>query len=317
MAGSRRITFIVFFVGVVTALSAVAIDGVDVSIRLYDTTIYYPESDIMILVTIMNDSAQTFRFRLAENRVFNVEFDVRTLTNMRLAPAEHFITQRNSNQPVYFREVAIEPGERFSFVENLSRYVSIDESGMFVVSAVFYPDLVSRNRSTTILSDRLMVSVRPAIDRTDEIATRIDHETGEILRAVARPPDEVIAYTIDARRAERWERFFLYLDIEALYRSAPQREREYLRLSDENRRAALERFKTRLREGTEDPEITFTPSSYEIIRTTYGRDEGTVIVDKRFTYPTYTELKRYTYTLHRRAGIWYITGYTVRNMGTE
>jgi hypothetical protein len=42
---------------------------------------------------------------------------------------------------VYFREIAVENGESFSFVEDIRDYADLRHSGAFVVQARVYPEL--------------------------------------------------------------------------------------------------------------------------------------------------------------------------------
>ena len=86
---------------------------VDVAIRYADKRVYYAESGpILVQVTISNRSASTFRFKLADERAFSVDFDVRTMTNRQVDPTEFLIRKRTQDQRVFFREVSVEPGEQ-------------------------------------------------------------------------------------------------------------------------------------------------------------------------------------------------------------
>lgn len=305
---------------VITALVfplSVAAQELSVDIRFFDTEIYFPESDIFVKISIANDSGSTYRFRLADNRVFNVDFDVRTLTNVAVRHSQEFITERNADQPVFFREVSLEPGEEFAFVENLRDYVALPGPGMYVVSARFYPELVSGPPGTALISPPLTLSVRPKVSETDIVDMRIDAETGEVLRRVGMPPDEVVRYTLQARQRGQWERFFLYLDLESLYQSNPARERRYRQLSETERRATIEEYRNELRQQVVDTDILVIPTDFEIVRTTYSPDFGNVVVDAEFAYEDYTEIRRYTYYVRRRDDVWEIYNYDVRNLGTE
>ena len=64
--------------------AAVVAQDVEVSIRYQDKQIYVPGSEILVKFTIKNERGTTYRFRVAENRMFNVDFDVRTLSNVPL-----------------------------------------------------------------------------------------------------------------------------------------------------------------------------------------------------------------------------------------
>ena len=288
---------------------------VAVSIRYQDKQIYVPGSEILIKFTILNNGSSTYRFRIAENRMFNVDFDVRTLANVPAEPAAHFTTERTSNQQLYYRDVALEPGEEFSFVEDLSRYVAIRNSGIFVVSAVFYPDLVGGTE--TMVSNSLSMTIRPALGMDARVAAQIDDRTGEILARESLPPDEVVAYLITALQEGAWNRYFLYIDLEGLLQSDSARARSYARLSDSDRQIRLDAFSNELRTSLADPQISAVPTTFEMVRTTYDPDEATVLVDEVFRYPTFSETKRYTYFLRRQDRVWYIYDYAVTNLGTE
>lgn len=311
------VCFVLLF-SVAPALTAT--DGVSVSIRFYDKEVYYPDSNIRIEVTVGNQSGETYRFRLADRRLFNLEFDVRTLTNRQLPVSEQFIIQRTANQQVFYREITVAPGERFSFVEHLSQYVQLTEPGVYVLHANFFPELAGgaqRSTSSPKSSNRLTLSIRPGTAEDPRPEHRIDEVVQEVLRREALPPDQVVRYMLDARRRGHWDQFFLYLDLESLLQTDPERQRRYQRLSDEDRRDMLAAFRRDLQQERADEDILLVPESYTVLETRYTQNRGSVITEQRFRFPNYIEIKRYTYTLERRNDIWLITDYTVRNMGVE
>ncbi|MFW5729347.1 MAG: hypothetical protein ACOCYG_06750, partial [Spirochaetota bacterium] len=151
--------------------------GVDLSIRFFDAEVYFPDSEIRVKLTLRNDSAEPYRFRLAEDRVFNVEFDVRTLSNRELDASQEFINARTSNQRLFYRELSLQPGEEYGFVESLDDYIAVTEPGVYVVTATFYPELIDGN-GEAIASERLMLSVRPRAETAEQtMQERIDAET--------------------------------------------------------------------------------------------------------------------------------------------
>lgn len=287
-----------------------------VTIAYEDKQIYVPGSAVLVKFTIRNESAETYRFKLAQNRVFSVDLEVRTLANQPLPPARQFTTQRTSNQQLFYRDVALEPGEEFSFVEDLSDYVALDRTGVFVVTARFYPELVNGDPVVTA-GNSLSLTIQPDLREVDAAQARIDEQTGRILQRQALPPDEIVAYTIRALQAGAWNRYFLYLDLEGLLLSSPERARSYRRLSEPDQRARLALFSEQLQEQLEVPELSAVPTSFEMVRTTYDNEEATVVMDLRFVRPTFTEIRRYTYFLRRRDSVWYIYDYAVTNLGTE
>jgi hypothetical protein len=300
-------------------------DGVALTIRYYDKKIYYQDSDILVKIELRNDSADTLRFKLADERLYNVYFSVKTATNAELPVSREYITIKNTNQPVFYRNVALEPGEELSFVENLSRYVDIPTSGIYIVEARFMPEFPEDYGSTlpetvrlpdVVTSNHLTLSIRPR-DSIPTIQARIDEETGKILAREALPPDKVVAYIIEARQQGLWNKFFLYLDVEALMLRDPLKRREYSRASSSRRREMIEQYKFDIRTDAFDNEIVTVPSEYKILKTSYTADEAEVIVTEKFRYTGFTEVKRFTYYLRKRDMIWYIYKYDVRNLGTE
>lgn len=310
------ITISLLFLFVSAAVSAQD-RSIDFSIRYYNKQIYYPESDIMLKLMIRNNSSRTYRFKLADQRVFNLGFDVRTLQNMVLSPSDKFIIETTSNQPRLYREISLEPGEEFSFYTDLNEYVAIPRAGTYIVTLHFYPELKRDHSHEFLSSNQLTLSVRPSVDEVKKITDRIEEKTGEILRHEDMPPDKVVSYTLNARQKGQWDKFFLYLDIERLLRKDDARERQYLRLNEEGRKRMLEEFKEDLRNQVVDTDIVVVPNEFEILSTAYTPSEGSVQVLERFRYPDYTEIKRYTYYVRREDDIWYIYDYDVRNLGTE
>jgi len=290
--------------------------GIMFTIRYYDKRIYYPGSQIFLKIEITNNTSNTFRFKVADSRVFNMEFTIKTLSNTQLPASEEFIIHRNSIQHVFFREVSLEPGEQYSIIEELSRYVRITEPGVFIVEAQFYPELVSGRAQAVLRSNALTLSVRPE-PVTAEVASRIDAETGQILQTLPIPPDEAVAYTLEARQKSQWNKFLLYIDVERLMLRDPAIARVYPRLSQAEKQKKIAEYARLLTEEMVDEAILVIPTDFEILKTSYTPDEATVQVTQRYAYTGFTEIKRFTYYLYRDDRVWYIYNYEVRNLGTE
>ena len=155
------------------------------------------------------------------------------------------------------------------------------------------------------------------MDESDAVIAAIDDRTGAILERAALPPDHVVEYTVQGLQDGAWNRYFLYIDTEGLLLSNPNRARAYRQLSDEDRRERLARFELEIRNSLEDPQLSAIPSDIRMVRTTYDLNEATVIMDESFKFPTFTEIKRYTYFLRRQDRVWYIYDYAVTNLGTQ
>ncbi|MDR2069313.1 MAG: hypothetical protein LBP71_05535 [Spirochaetaceae bacterium] len=310
-----------FILGVLASLGA---SEIGLSIRFYDKRIYYISGasvePILVQVTIANNGPVPYHFKLAEDRIFSVDFEVKTLTNRPVEAADLLVRKRTQNARVFFRDVSVESGESFSFVEDVRNYAILGDAGSFVVQAKLYPDLI-RNIAGGALpleSNRLSLHLRPpSLPGPGGVPLAMDVETNAILVRENLPPDEVVEYTLRARQKSQWEKFFLYLDLEAMLRRDPRRQRQWLAAPEEVRRRMIDQYRTELENEVVDGDIATIPLEFRIERTTYNAEEGTVIVLETFRFRDIIEKKRYTYDLRRRDDVWTIVGYTVQNLGTE
>jgi len=319
---------LILLLGVIIPLNVMAAEtssGIDFNIRFFDRRVYYAESDpINILITITNNSPLTYRFKLADERVFSIDFDVRTVSNRPLEPADVLRRKRTEYQQIFFREIAVEAGESFSFVEDLRNYVKIGQAGSFVVQAHIYPELyrfgidAALTQPVSLESKRLNLSIWPPLATTAEgIPLEMDVATGAVLVRERLAPDQVVDYMISARQKSQWEKFYLYLDLEAmLVARDAARQRRWLNESEEGRKRMVDQFRQELKNPSNDG-ISLIPTDYLIEETRYNNFEGTVTVLEKFKNTYFTEVKRYTYNMRFKDNIWTITNYSVTNLGTE
>jgi hypothetical protein len=286
------------------------------SIRFFDKKVYFLGDEIMVEALITNTTPDTLRFKVADNLVFNLDFDARTTTNLSVEHAREFTTARNSDQPVFFREMSLQPGERYGVVVDVTKYASIKDPGLYVLQASFFPELWRGKDSPAMKSNRLTLSVKPPVATEEERAV-VEAETGAIISREALAPDAVVAATIQARQKSPWERFFLYLDLESLLRKNPEKDREWRRSSQEAQRRMLDEYHRQLMAARVQQDINVIPSTFEVQKTSYTPSEASVQVLEKFAYPDYTELKQYTYYLKRQDRYWIITDYEIKNLGTE
>ena len=304
----------------IPALAAASQAGIDFSIRFFDRRIYYVHtSPVFVQMTITNNSPNTYRFRLADERAFSVNFDARTMANRPLEPAHTLIRRRTQNREIFFREIALGSGESFSFVEDLRDFVNLTQPGSFIIQARIYPELY-RGIATNplpITSNRLNITMRPpAIRGQDGVPVDMNVDTGAVLVRQRLAPDLVVEYMLVARQRSQWERFFLYLDLEAMLARDPYRRRMWLAESEEGRQRMVADFRRELQQPAHNG-ISMIPTSFTMERTTYNNFEGTVTMLQRFDMGTFTVLRRYVYYLELRDNIWIIVNYTVENLGTE
>jgi len=143
----------------------------------------------------------------------------------------------------------------------------------------------------------------------------MDVETNAILVRERLPPDEVVSYLITARQKGQWERFFLYLDVEAMLSRDSYRRRQWVAESEEGRRRMIARYRQDLQSATVDGDISVIPIAFTIESTVYTARTGTVTVLQYFREGDYIQRKRYEWYLERRDEIWTIVGYSVVPLG--
>ena len=301
---------------IAASLHAQSTGQIEFTIRYYDKAIYFSNSTVQVKLEFFNDTPDPVRFKIAENRFYSVDFDVRSMKNVPAVRSRDFVISRTTDEPVFFREVSLQPGERFGFVETLNLYVHIPGPGLHILQAVLFPELYRSDSSDSIVSNALTLTIHPgSTESSDDVA--IDIETGIALAHAALPPDEVVDFLLTARQQSDMNKFLLYIDVERLFTRTPTNYEQYRRLSDGERRAALARFADSLSDERTKDDILLIPSQFEITKTAYASNEATVIANLHFQYDGFTEIKEYTYYLSRSDRVWTIYDYAVRNLGTE
>lgn len=292
----------------------------EVAIRFYNRTVYYPGNTpaehILVQFTITNKQSKTLRFKLADDRLFSIDFTAFNSKNIKLAHTNEWKKKQTTSRQVFFREVSLEPGESFSFVENLKDYILITEPGMYILEASFFPELI-RDDETHHKSNRLILEIKPSPGPAAVKTIPISAMTGEILRAESIPPDQVVSTVLTARQKALWDQFFIYYDLDKMIKRDPNLNRRYNSESETGRLTMIENYKTDLKQSRIDRDISTIPTSFDIERTMYTASEATVVVIERFKNNNYTEIKRFTYNLWSRNNVWLIYNYSVENLGNE
>jgi hypothetical protein len=314
---------------------------VQLSLRYYNKEIYTndPDQAILLQVGLRNQGTSPVWFSLPSQPVFQLALTVLPAgrTGLALPPADKFNENRFNNQPVFFRDVSILPGEEFNYTLNLRDFVAVNDPGVYTVEGSFYPSLLpefqgARGQTlrasmadapmgavddTVLKSNVLTLTVRPALPAGSASTLRenLDQATQDYLKREALAPDAVVTYLLLARQNQEEAKFFLYLNTEALYKRAPQFRRTYLASSEEQRQRILTEFQDELwrREET----LAKVPSAFEILTTNYSAREATVTARLKFDAGDYLETREYKYALQKNAGFWEIYDYQVRNLGTE
>lgn len=291
-----------------------------VSIKFYNRTIFYPgnssENPVNVHITIKNNGEETLRFKLADDRSFSMDFNAYSSKNTVLAQTENIIEKRTTNQTVYFRELALEQGEEYSFVENVKDFIKIEDASVYYLELQFYPELY-KSKYLSLKSNRLTLEIRPNISAAASTALPVQSISADLLSPSEISPDKVVESTIIARQKSLWDQFFLYMDLEALLKRNPSLNKRYIAGSADERQRMLEAFKADMMQSKIENDINSVPEKFEIERTTYTPTEGTVVVIEWFKYQNFSEKKRYTYKVRQKEGIWTIYDYVVVNLGTE
>lgn len=313
------------------------------SIRFYNKEIYtnLPEKPILIQVAIRNQGPNLVWFNMPSQSVFQLVFKVMSAgrTGLYLPVNEKLKEARFSNQPIFFRDIVLQPEEEFSYVVNLKDFVDIEETGVYTVEAEFYPALVpglqeakkqsflsqisqahdfsETSLKTLLRSNILTLSVRPLLPSSMALVYQenMDEERQDYLQRENKNPDEVIRYLLKARQEEKRERFLLYFNFFELYQRAPGFRRSFLSLSAEEQSFALEGFKEDLWKREEA--LIKVPSAFSILATSYTERDATVVAALEFDGGDYKENREYKYSLKRNNGYWEVVDYQVRLLGTE
>lgn len=318
----KRFLLVIISIFILFAQSIVAQENKDVqvSIKLYNKTLYYPgeslDNPIYVHITVANKSDETLRFKLADDRMFSIDFTAFNSKNKKLPYTEEIIKKRTTDRIVYFREIALETGEEYSFVENLKDYVQITEPAIYYFELDFFPELY-KSKNNKIESNRLRIDVKPSPSATGVTKVPVSNETISVLKPESISPDKVVEQTIVARQKNLWDQFFLYMDIEKMLTRDQARKRKYTTLSDIERNRMIQDYKLDLMQARIDNAIVAIPESFYIEKTVYTQTEGSVSVIQWFKYDTFKEKKRYVYSVQKRDEIWHIYDYTVENLGTE
>ena len=318
----KRFLFVIISIFILFAQTVVAQENQDVqvSIKLYNKTLYYPgeslDNPIYVHITVANKGSETLRFKLADDRMFSIDFSAFNSKNKKLSYTEEIIKKRTTDRIVYFREIALETGEEYSFVENLKDYVQITEPAIYYFELDFFPELY-KSKFNKIESNRLRIDVKPSPSASGVTKVPVSNEIISVLKPESISPDKVVEQTIVARQKNLWNQFFLYMDIEKMLTRDQARKRKYTTLSDMDRNRMIQDYKLDLMQARIDNAIVAIPESFYIEKTVYTQTEGSVSVIQWFKYDTFKEKKRYVYSVQKRDEIWHICDYTVENLGTE
>ena len=289
-----------------------------VNIRFYNKKIYTPDSQIQIMVELENETETPIAFYLADNKLYNVNVKVASLKGVLCDPSDYYLKTMAIKEPYQYKEVVLQPNERYSFRLRLNDYVTIDKTESYEVTVSFYGNLV-RNAGEAAVSNTLYLNINEGSeDSVPAAALKPAAATSAAApQRVRMAPDKAVAFTIDAMMNRKWDDFFLYINLESLYLKNADRKEQYLNRPEEIRKALLSDYRTKITEGNVEKEFVLIPSRYEITLTTYNETNAQVTVLEYFDRVTFTEKKEYKYRLEKQDSIWMIEDYIVRNLGID
>mgnify|MGYP001667927770 CR=1 FL=1 len=313
----KKLTIIVFTL----LASYLFAQNLSVNIAYHDKKVYYTDagSAVLVRVSLTNRGGETVYFKLADNHEFSLDFTAIDTKNKNVARTEAWLRNMNTNNRVYFRDVSLEPGETYSFIENAKDFLKFETPGVYILQCAFFSDLRFKSdlSEAHILSNRLTLEIKPSLGPLSIGTLPVSESNNDILQAQAIPPDQVITYMLNARQKSYWEQFFLYIDLERLIQKNPSKSKRYTAESEMGRIQMLNEFRQQLRQSKIEQSIVMLPSDFKIERTTYNDTEAEVKVIEWFSYSNFKEKKRYTYSLSSRDGVWTVYDYVVENLGTE
>lgn len=313
----KRLTwiFLTFLVSLVYA------ENLLLNIAYHDKKVYYTDADsaVFVRVSLTNRGGETLYFKLADNHEFSLDFLASDTKNKNVEHTESWLRNMNSNNKIYFRDVALEPGETYSFIENVKDFLKLDTAGVYILQCTFFSGLRYKDdlSDVHILSNRLTLEVKPSLGPLSIGTLPVSESTQDILQPQAIPPDQVITYMLNARQKSYWEQFFLYIDLERLIQKNPTKAKRFIAESEMGRVEMINEFRQQLRQNKIEQSIVMLPSDFKIERTTYNDTEAEVRVIEWFSYKNFKEKKRYMYYLSSRDGVWTVYDYKVENLGTE
>ena len=291
----------------------------DVNIRFYNKKIYTPDSAVEILVELENKTENPIAFLSADNKIYNIKVKAATLQGVLCEPSDLYLKTMAVQEPYQYKEIILQPDERYSFRITLSDYVVVNRADSYKIEVLFFGQL-SQNPGEAAVSNPLFLNIaeaEAAAEETPAAAEAAPQPSAVTAVRKAMEPDRVVAFTIDAMMNQRDDDFFLYIDLESLYLKNAERKELYMKGSEEVRSALLSEYRRKITEGNAEREFVLVPNRYEITLTTSPATTAQVTVIEFFDRVTFTEKKEYKYRLEKKDSVWMIEDYSVRNLGIE
>lgn len=314
------ITFIMLILSIsINAVenNSLSYEDLSVNIRFSEPKIYKVNDKVYIDIEVKNRSGKPSSILVADDKRYTFDFELVSLQNKPVGHSREYSNFFNRVQPIFNSMVRLNNNEGFTYRLLLNDYFDINMTGQYFIRAIFHPALKLNNTQTnTVKSNYLTINIRPESIEDRYIVERKEVERERLLFAEKKAPDEVIEYMINARMKSEWEKFFLYIDLSKMILTNSRFRERYLRADSERQARIIEEYKEYMKQNTID-EISLVPVHFNIIKTEYSAGEAKVEAVLRFKQYDFMEDKYYTYFLDKKDDKWFVTSYTVLNIGSR
>jgi hypothetical protein len=289
--------------------------GIIMNIELYNPRIYKQNDEIIIEVNLINKSDKNLSCFVTDDKKYCFDFKLISMSNQEIEHSKDYITSFHRVQTVFKSLISLNPNEGYNYKIRLNDYFDLNVTGQYYLKGLYYPDLIEIDSASVnaVTSNQISINLRPSDIQDTNIAELKSVEEEKYLSAEKKSPDEVIKYMLDSRMKKEWNKYFLYLDLEALIKKNSKFNTNFNKSDSEKQKEILAQYKKYLQKDTID-DISFLPHSYKILKTEYAQGKGQVDVNIEFKYLEYVESKYYTFFLKQRDNIWYVYDYEVVNI---
>ncbi|HBD93542.1 MAG: hypothetical protein A2015_06700 [Spirochaetes bacterium GWF1_31_7] len=295
----------------------ISYNDVAVMIRFSEPKIFKINDSIYIDIEIKNKSNKPSAVLIADDKRYTFDFELVSLQNKPVGYNKDYSNFFNRVQPIFNSMIRLNKDEGFTYRVLLNDYYDIDTSGQYYIRAVFHPALkLSENNVNVMKSNYLTINVRPESINDRYIVEQKEAEMERMLFAEKKAPDEVIEYMLNARMKSEWEKYFLYIDVSKMILTNSKFKDKYRKADSERQSKIIEEYKEYLKQNTID-EMSYIPILFNIVKTEYSTGEAKVEAILKFKQYDFIEDKYYTYFLNKKDDKWFVTSYTVLNIGAR
>ncbi len=291
------------------------LNGLTFSVDYYERQRFTPSDNIRLEVTLFNEKSDIESFYLSDNKIFNLEFEVKNEYSSRLPSSQSYLNAFSNSRNTYYRQIDLYPNEKYSFSVNLNDFVNLTDPGVYVISTTFFTSLIAKSNAVSLsfnteklnaVQDLVLTVFPNSNEASSDLLSTLEQQRNLLLKQADFSPDQIIDYMLKAKQARDWDKYFLYQDTEALMLKNADLNRQYKLSSPQTQQLMLTQFKDSIRKEVASNGREYIPTNYVIAKTSYTNTEAQVIVNADFQIMDYSESRRYTYTLSKILGIWEI-----------